>query len=204
MGFAILVLWFMSVLAGVLLARQRFEQRALGWGIRLGLLITVIGMLIGVLMTGPTPDQLSAMEAGAPVTVLGAHTVGAADGGTMMPVTGWSLDGGDLRIPHFVGIHAMQLLPLVGWWLSRRNTGSRRRPVAMTSVVAGGYAGLVALLTWQALRGQPLIYPDALTLGLVAVLIVAVVVGLAVAWRATQSPSGKAVGAPAAASREVA
>ncbi|MGH3391405.1 MAG: hypothetical protein ACRDOO_21260, partial [Actinomadura sp.] len=37
-----------------------------------------------------------------------------------------------------------------------------------------GYAGLVALVTWQALRGRPLVHPDSWTLGALAALIAAV------------------------------
>jgi hypothetical protein len=37
--------------------------------------------------------------------------------------------------------------------------------IALVWIVGLSYLGLVALLTWQALRGQPLISPDALTLG---------------------------------------
>ncbi len=33
--------------------------------------------------------------------------------GRFMPLTGWALDGGDYRISHFLGVHAMQAVPLV-------------------------------------------------------------------------------------------
>ncbi|GAB3562431.1 hypothetical protein GCM10027445_02980 [Amycolatopsis endophytica] len=42
-----------------------------------------------------------------------------------------------------------------------------------------GYAGVVALVTWQALRGQPLIHPDARTLLALGALVAAVAAGAA-------------------------
>jgi hypothetical protein len=107
------------------------------------------------------------------MTIAGAHSVGVEDGGPGLPVLGWSTAGGDLRVPHFVGLHALQMLPLLGWalarpWAARR--WSERRRVALVSVGGAAYLGLLALLTWQALRGQSIVAPDLLTLGALALL----------------------------------
>jgi hypothetical protein len=87
--------------------------------------------------------------------------VGVRDGGPGLPLTRWSTEGGDLRVPHFIGLHALQLLPLFAWVLERR-----RRPASTRLVVAAGagWLGLIGLTLWQALRGQPLVAPDAATL----------------------------------------
>jgi hypothetical protein len=110
--------------------------------------------------------------------IVGAHTVGALDGGPGLPGTGWSVEHGDLRVPHFFGLHALQALPLFVWLLARRRVGEARR--ARLAVVAGGsYATLFLILMWQALRGQSLVSPDAVTLAALLVW-AALTAGLAV------------------------
>lgn len=179
MGVSITVLWVANLVLLAILLKQRFDDRTLGWSLRLALTITIIGMATGYLMTTPTPDQIASWEAGAPVTIIGAHSVGAQDGGPGMPITGWSTQGGDLRIPHFIGLHALQVIPLVGGWLSRRRALRPGQRLGLVWTFSLGYLGLVALLTWQALRGQPLLAPDALTLGALAGLVVAMLVATA-------------------------
>lgn len=131
------------------------------------MLISFVGMAVAFLMTsGPTPQQQARMEAGEPVIAIGAHAVGVEDGGPGLPFVGWSTEGGDLCAPHFVGLHGMQALPLVGWLLGwpairRRLSGGHR--VVLVSLWGLGYLGLTLLLTWQALRGQSIIAPDGAT-----------------------------------------
>jgi hypothetical protein len=166
MGVFVIVIWLMNLLATLLLLFQRLPDPAFAWALRLGLLLTLAGAASGFLMIQPTPAQGMALESGQPVTVIGAHSVGVVDGGPALPMTGWSTTGGDLRIGHFVGLHALQALPLVGWLLTRRRArrlGDRQR-VALVWAAGMSYGGLMALLIWQALRGQPLIAPDATTL----------------------------------------
>jgi hypothetical protein len=87
--------------------------------------------------------------------------VGAADGAPGLPGTGWSREHGDLRVPHFLGLHAMQLLPLLAIALGRRRPAETT--VRLTLTAAASYSALFILLLWQALRGQPLVQPDGLT-----------------------------------------
>jgi len=118
MGIAIVTQTLSTIAVAVALFRQRFEDRALGWSLRLGLVLTIAGAFIGGAMTRPSAVQVRMMQAGQ-ITVSGSHTVGAPDGGRGLPVTGWSREHGDLRIPHFMGLHALQVLPLLAFGLRR-------------------------------------------------------------------------------------
>jgi hypothetical protein len=118
--------------------------------------------MTGGLMTQPTAAQLAETRATQRLTVFGAHTVGAPDGEPGMPGTHWSAEHGDLRVPHFVGLHALQVFPLTLLVLPRRKmTDTGRAHLVVVSAIS--YTGLFALLLWQALRGQSVIRPDAVT-----------------------------------------
>ncbi len=190
MGVAINVLMGANVVVVVLLLTQRFASPAFGWSLRWGMAITVLGMAQAILMTVPTAQQLAGWQAGGPVTLVGAHSVGAPDGvgaggagrATGMPATGWRSDVGDLRVGHFVGLHALQVLPLVGALLQRRRLSERQR-AGLVHVAAAGYLGLTLLVTWQALRAQPLLSPDGWTWAALGALVVAcAVVASMVVW----------------------
>jgi hypothetical protein len=47
------------------------------------------------------------------------HTVGATDGTEGLPIVNWSKNHGDLRIAHFFGLHALQLVPLLSVLLAK-------------------------------------------------------------------------------------
>lgn len=175
MGWFVVVIWLMNIVAAILLMRQKMANRPFAWALRLALVVTAVGAGLGFFMTQPTPDQLASMQAGETVTIVGAHSVGVADGGSGLPFVGWSTEGGDIRAAHFVGLHALQIIPLLGIFINRRFSArlSDGRRTALVTVGGLGYLGLVGLLLWQALRAQPLIAPDGLTLmalaGLVSV-----------------------------------
>jgi len=168
MGIAIAVQTLTSVAVAIAFWRQNFEDRALGWALRLGMTIAIIGAFSGALMTQPTGTQLAAARAGHAM-VMGAHTVGATDGGPGIPGAGWSTEHGDLRVPHFVGMHALQVLPLFVFVLRRRRLSTDAR-VRLTLTAGGSYVTLFAILLTQALRGQSVLNtvlsPDPLTIGM--------------------------------------
>ncbi len=169
MGALLPLVYAGGVLAAVLLTLQRGLPAVLASGIRGGLLVCLLGMTQAVLMMSNTGFT----DPG----TLGAHTVGGPDGGPGLPVTGWSTQHGDLRVAHFVGLHALQVLPLLAWLLQRYATslGVPAR-VRLVRLATAACAAVVGLLTWQALRGLPLFSPDAAVLsatGLVAALLAA-------------------------------
>jgi hypothetical protein len=164
MGAAIVLQTVTSIAVAIALWRQEFEDQSLGWALRLGMIITIIGAFSGTLMTTPTADQLAAAHAGQAMPVIGAHTVGAPDGGPGIPGTGWSTEHGDLRVPHFVGLHALQVLALIAFGLRRRQLAADAQ-ARLTLAAAGSYFALFAILLAQALRGQPVLHPDALMTG---------------------------------------
>jgi hypothetical protein len=178
MGTLILVQTVASVAVAVALWREHaFEDRALGWAMRLGMTLTIVGASVGGMMTRPTDVQLEPARATQVMTAAGAHTVGAPDGGPGLPGTGWSTEHGDMRVPHFVGLHALQVLPLFVLALRRRGAPEAAR-VRSIIIAGSAYAGLFVTLLVQALRGQSILHPDALTLGMLAL----VAVAAAAAW----------------------
>lgn len=176
MGIIVVVVWAANLLTAVLLLRQRLSDRAFAWSLRLGVLVSFVGMGLAFFMTSPTAEQLAASEAGEVLAVAGAHAVGVEDSGPGLPVTGWSTTGGDLRAPHFVGLHALQILPLIGFLVAGFGPAWLRagHRVALVWTAGLGYLGLVLLLTWQALRGQSVTSPDLLTLGALFALFAAI------------------------------
>ncbi|MFE2091255.1 hypothetical protein [Streptomyces sp. NPDC059460] len=189
MGVTVAVLWTGTLVIAVLLLRARIQDRAAALAIRSGVFIALVGAGIGFLMTQPTPEQRAAGNLDT-ADVIGAHSVGVPDGGPSMPLTGWSTTGGDLRIPHFVGMHALQLLPLLLLALVALaprfpRLGDPRVRLRLMLVASGAYAAVVALVTWQALRGQSLIHPDGATLTAASLLLAATAAGAYAALRPT-------------------
>jgi hypothetical protein len=173
-GFIVLV-WTMGLITAVLLLRQRLPDAAWAWALRFGMITALVGMAVAFFMTTPTATQLAAAKAGQGLPIGGAHTVGTPDGGPGLPLVGWSTVGGDLRVPHFVGLHGLQVLLLVGILVAQTASWlDARHRVALVITAGLGYVALIGILTWQALRAQSIVHPDALTLAALIALVVIV------------------------------
>ncbi|GAA2049535.1 hypothetical protein [Leifsonia soli] len=160
MAISITTLYVCTFVTTIAVFFLRLSTRSTTIAVRVGAVIALAGLGLAYLMTGPTAAQLAGFRG-----IVGAHTVGLADGGPGLPVLGWSTVGGDLRIPHFIGMQALQLLPLfavlLGW------AGRRWRPLAddrvrtrLVVVATVAYAAGLALVTVQALAGQSIVRPD--------------------------------------------
>jgi len=80
------------------------------WAIRLGLILFVAAGIEGGFMGR-----------------LLQHSVGVPDGGEGLPFLNWSVKGGDLRIAHFVGMHALQLLPMLALFIDKISPNGKTR-----------------------------------------------------------------------------
>lgn len=166
MGGTIMFIWLLTMVVAALFFRRHLAHPALTWGVRLGFIGAIIGMGVAILMTFPTPEQQQAAAAGIPDLIRGAHAVGVEDGGPGLPIVGWSTTGGDLRIAHFFGLHALQFVPLVALLLMRFSPSwlTARGQAQLTGISGIAWIALTLLLMWQALRGQPITAPDSVTL----------------------------------------
>jgi hypothetical protein len=76
------------------------------------------------------------------------HSVGALNDNSNWFILGWSKTVGDLRVSHFIGMHALQFLPILSYYVLKNTK--------LTIAISILY-GLLALLTLiQAIQGKPL------------------------------------------------
>jgi hypothetical protein len=99
------------------------------WAIRLGIILFVIFALEGFVM-------------GSRLT----HTIGGNDGGKGLPFLNWSTQFGDPRIPHFIGMHALQVLPILAYYVLK--------DIRLTFLVALLYSFLAIWTLVLALQGK--------------------------------------------------
>jgi hypothetical protein len=132
MGILILLNSFCFIYLLFLVSKVKTLPKGYKLGIQLGLIIFLIGGYEGYLMAG----RLS-------------HTVGAADGQKGYYLLGWAKEYGDLRIFHFLGLHALQILTLAGWYLFKNEPAK----MAIFGLI---YFLLSSGVLWMSLAGRSL------------------------------------------------
>lgn len=126
----------MVVFLGILRRDTPPHRAGYLWGIRMGVVIFLLASAEGGLLVANN-----------------AHTVGGPDGGPGLPFVNWSTQFGDLRIAHFVGLHAIQVLPLFGFFLDKFRAPARNLVWAVSIL----WLAVMGFLLVIALRGQPLL-----------------------------------------------
>jgi hypothetical protein len=111
-------------------------QRGLALGLMLGFALgTIAGLYLG--------GQAGHWVGGTPSDAQG------------LALVGWSRDGGDLRVAHFFGLHAIQALPLAAWLAARR--AAPARALRGLNVFAAAYTLLTLFTFVRAVMGRPFI-----------------------------------------------
>jgi hypothetical protein len=133
MAFAASAVTLYTAYVGILFFKNDFPNlpNDYVWAIRLGIMLFVVFSFEGFAMG----SRLS-------------HSVGAINDNSNWFIVGWSKTVGDLRIAHFIGMHALQVLPIISYYLLK-NT---KLTIGFSMLY-----GLLALATLiQALQGKPI------------------------------------------------
>lgn len=75
------------------------------------------------------------------------HAVGVPDGGAGMPVTHWSTEGGDWRVVHFLGMHGIQILPLLAYFLEKNYWKNSQLVIWVVGITYLGFIGYIFIQT---------------------------------------------------------
>jgi hypothetical protein len=90
------------------------------------------------------------------MSIINSHNIGGKIGGAGLPILNWSTIIGDLRVAHFLGIHSLQIIPFLGYLISKKteNRLGSKGYVWLFSIL---YFLFVSFTVWQALKGIPFI-----------------------------------------------
>ena len=122
MGIGAVNLILVSFVLGILIWKYGKKDST---GLRLG---SILGLTLGSLLT-----LIYAMTMGNSPS----HLVGEAINNSKVPILGWSREVGDLRIPHFIATHMMQVLPLLGFILDKYKFAPKIIVVISTLMMVG-------------------------------------------------------------------
>jgi hypothetical protein len=102
------------------------------WAIRLSIFIFIIFSFEGLAM-------------GARQT----HNIGQQVQNTFLPLLKWNMIEGDLRVAHFIGMHGLQIIPILSFYLLKNTK--------LVFILTGIYFLLAVFVLLQALQSKPFI-----------------------------------------------
>jgi hypothetical protein len=159
MAITIVCVWLgFGVYAWKLFKASEYMDNMIFKGIQVGAVITFLTMPFAFTMPQPSKTQIQEIIKNKSQIglVVGSHTVDEKDPSQTYPLTGWAKTGGDLRIAHFLGLHALQILPILAFLLNGLNfTISNKKRILST--IGFLYLLLVVVVLVQALKGVPII-----------------------------------------------
>jgi hypothetical protein len=132
MGFLIVGVAAVIVVLAIWSFASLRAPTSLAWAIRLGLILVIAGQAIGGIILGEGLRQQEAGPVSSPVQF----------GET-----------GVMNVPHALAIHALQVLPVLGWLLLFSRWDERRR-TALVLCAAAGYATIIAASVALAASGR--------------------------------------------------
>ncbi len=155
MGISISVFWIAHLMFAYKILRTTNLNSLLKECLLWGLFISAYGMIIGFFMTVPRPEQLELMQQGV-LKMSGGHTFGAEDGGPGISFFGWSTVAGDMRVPHFFGMHGLQYFSVVAILIFGLDAQRKVTEFTPTSIRLLGISllGITITMNIQALNGE--------------------------------------------------
>ena len=138
MGTMILIFAMICIIITGLSFLRMNAPSSMVWAIRIGLLILVVSQFLGYAIVQNGTAQAFSESGELLRDVTGTASIfGAA---------------GNMKVPHAVTLHALQVLPILAWLLFFSKWTERRR-TQVVLVAAGGYIGLVIVSMMQTFSG---------------------------------------------------
>lgn len=141
MGIMIVLLTVATLVLTIKFIRQNNTSinEILALSIKIGLIMFVVFSFFGGYMS-----------------IMNSHNVGGQIGGKGLALINWSTSLGDLRGAHFFGIHALQIIPTFGFYISK-NDKNASNGKSLVWIFSSIYFVFVIFTMVQALLGKPFI-----------------------------------------------
>ncbi len=142
MGIMIVIVTVATLIIAIRFIRQKTYaiNPTFALSIKIGLIFFVIFSFMGGYMSA-----------------INSHNVGGQIGEAGLPLLNWSTIFGDLRVPHFFGLHSLQLIPLFGYFISK-NPNKESKTKRLVWIFSILYFAFVSFTLWQALKGVPFLH----------------------------------------------